>query len=360
MTQPLVAVVTPVYNGEPHLKHTLRCVQAQTYPNLVHVVLDNASTDDTPEQIRAAEGGRVPIQAHRNDKLLPQVENWNAALALCPPEAKYVQFLAADDLIRSDAIEKLVEAAEADDEIDYVGAIDIFNGETKPHGLDPSVSIVSGRSFGADLMETKLQWVNAAHLFFRATPERLNAPFKQAWHPIQDRDFLVRDLLQRKVGFVFEPLYFTRYDEKTETAKFGGSTIFIYPNFKLLLDYGEQYFSAPRFNQVKRHQFAKLLRHLLYWRLTKKAKFAEPASTGLAERGMEPDWFDYCRAVLTWPTYKIPLLMQSATERPQKISEADFSATVAPQADSADIGALQGGRAPINVVQTDSQVASHT
>ena len=113
MTQPLVAVVTPVYNGEPHLKHTLRCVQAQTYPNLVHVVLDNASTDDTPEQIRAAEGGRVPIQAHRNDKLLPQVENWNAALALCPPEAKYVQFLAADDLIRSDAIEKLVEAAEA-------------------------------------------------------------------------------------------------------------------------------------------------------------------------------------------------------------------------------------------------------
>ncbi len=37
--RPLVAIVTPVYNGNPWLVRTLASVQAQTYPNLVHVVL---------------------------------------------------------------------------------------------------------------------------------------------------------------------------------------------------------------------------------------------------------------------------------------------------------------------------------
>ncbi len=35
---PLVAVVTPVYNGEKYLAETMECVQAQDYPELVHIV----------------------------------------------------------------------------------------------------------------------------------------------------------------------------------------------------------------------------------------------------------------------------------------------------------------------------------
>ena len=40
---PTVAVVTPVYNGAKFLREAMLSVQAQTYPNLVHFVLDNAS-----------------------------------------------------------------------------------------------------------------------------------------------------------------------------------------------------------------------------------------------------------------------------------------------------------------------------
>ena len=58
---PLVAILTPVYNWASFLAETMACVQAQTYPNLVHIVLDNASTDATPEIINRYSGGRVPI-----------------------------------------------------------------------------------------------------------------------------------------------------------------------------------------------------------------------------------------------------------------------------------------------------------
>src|SRR5688572_574004 len=97
---PLVVVVTPVYNGSPYLQRTLACVQAQTYPNIIHVVLDNASTDDTAEVIAGAVGGRVPILTKRNAATLGQVDNWNAAVAMTPAEAKYVKILCADDLMR--------------------------------------------------------------------------------------------------------------------------------------------------------------------------------------------------------------------------------------------------------------------
>ena len=65
-TAPLVAIVTPVYNGEQYLAEAMESVQAQTYPNLVHVILDNASTDRTAEIIESFRGRKVPLLVGRN------------------------------------------------------------------------------------------------------------------------------------------------------------------------------------------------------------------------------------------------------------------------------------------------------
>jgi glycosyltransferase involved in cell wall biosynthesis len=109
---PLVAVVTPVYNGAAYLHELMESVQAQTYPNLVHVVLDNCSTDATPEIIAAYAGRRVPVVTRRNESALPLSANWNTALELVPREAKYVRIISHDDLLTPDAIERLVEVGE--------------------------------------------------------------------------------------------------------------------------------------------------------------------------------------------------------------------------------------------------------
>jgi glycosyltransferase involved in cell wall biosynthesis len=70
-TRALAAICTPVYNGQKYLAETLECVQAQTYPNLVHVILDNASKDSTPEIIERFKGGRVPLLVSRNPETVP-------------------------------------------------------------------------------------------------------------------------------------------------------------------------------------------------------------------------------------------------------------------------------------------------
>lgn len=86
---PLITIVTPVYNGARYLRETMECVQAQTYPNLVHVVLDNASTDETPQIIESFKGRRVPILTARNFDIIPQQANWEKAIRLTPSGAAY-------------------------------------------------------------------------------------------------------------------------------------------------------------------------------------------------------------------------------------------------------------------------------
>ena len=46
---PLVSVVTPVYNGGKFLRECIESVLSQTYQNFEYIILNNSSTDDTLE-----------------------------------------------------------------------------------------------------------------------------------------------------------------------------------------------------------------------------------------------------------------------------------------------------------------------
>ena len=45
---PLVSIITVVYNGEKTLSQTIESIQQQTYKNIEYLIIDGASTDNTP------------------------------------------------------------------------------------------------------------------------------------------------------------------------------------------------------------------------------------------------------------------------------------------------------------------------
>ena len=62
---PTVSIVTPAYNQAEFLRDTIESVLAQDYPYIEYVVLDDGSTDETP-QILAEYGDRVRWETHAN------------------------------------------------------------------------------------------------------------------------------------------------------------------------------------------------------------------------------------------------------------------------------------------------------
>lgn len=107
----LVSIVIAAYNAEAWLAETLDSAVAQTWPHAEVILVDDGSTDRTPEIARRYEAAGV--------KVLRQ-ENQGACAArnrgLREVQGEFIQFLDADDVLAPDKVERqmrrLAEAPE--------------------------------------------------------------------------------------------------------------------------------------------------------------------------------------------------------------------------------------------------------
>ncbi|HEY4067989.1 MAG TPA: glycosyltransferase family A protein [Burkholderiaceae bacterium] len=88
----LCSVVMPLYNKAPYVAMAVASVLAQTHANLELIVVDDGSSDDGPEQVRAIADPRVRLEAQANAGVSAAR---NHAIALARGE--WVFFLDGDD-----------------------------------------------------------------------------------------------------------------------------------------------------------------------------------------------------------------------------------------------------------------------
>ena len=329
MSLPLVAIVTPVYNGAPWLERTMACVQRQTYGNIIHVLLDNASTDDTPKTIERFRGQKVPLKVASNKELLPQTANWNAAMKLVPAEAKYVMLLCSDDLIRADAIEKLVARAEEDDEIVLVTAPDICMDQVRAPLPPGGKNIVDGKDFIRAFLNNTHN-IYAWQLFFaRWRPEHANEDYFSYTVGSLDTDKLLHLMTTGKVGFVMEPLFFTRFHAANMSSQFIANRS---PKFRLFrwepaILFAKALLDPDAARRVIQNEKYFVLRFVLLWKLTGAGEPADALRKRLTDDGYPPKWWEYAAAVLSYPGYKKrQARIREAANRnwPSAITEDDF------------------------------------
>lgn len=68
--RPLVTVITPTFNRADYILETIESIQAQSYPNIEHIVVDDGSSDHTQEVLAGAAGGlRVIRQENAGEPL---------------------------------------------------------------------------------------------------------------------------------------------------------------------------------------------------------------------------------------------------------------------------------------------------
>lgn len=99
-----ISVIVPVYNVAPYLKKCLDSIIHQTYTNLEIILVDDGSTDESPQicDEYAAKDKRIVVIHKKNGG---QSEARNFGLDICKGE--FISFVDSDDWIERDFIEIL-------------------------------------------------------------------------------------------------------------------------------------------------------------------------------------------------------------------------------------------------------------
>jgi GT2 family glycosyltransferase len=111
-TSPRITILTTVYNGAAHLQETLDSVLAQEYGDYEWIVVDDGSTDATPEILEraAAADPRVVVVRNETNRGIAASSNRGLAMASC----EYVARLDADDLTLPGRFTQEVAVLDAD------------------------------------------------------------------------------------------------------------------------------------------------------------------------------------------------------------------------------------------------------
>ncbi len=110
-SKPLIAIGLPVYNGERYLPSVLDCFAGQTFRDFSLTIVDNASTDRTPEIASVYSARDDRIRYVRNERNLGAIPNFNRAFALA--DAPLFKWIAHDDLYHNTYLERCVALLDA-------------------------------------------------------------------------------------------------------------------------------------------------------------------------------------------------------------------------------------------------------
>ena len=95
--KPWVSVICTAYNHADYVAEALQSVADQTHPNVELIVIDNASTDHTTDQIRGFCAKNPAVQFIQNPANAGLCRAFNQGLALA--KGQYVIDLSADDVL---------------------------------------------------------------------------------------------------------------------------------------------------------------------------------------------------------------------------------------------------------------------
>lgn len=119
MSNPIISIITPVYNRPTLVAEAIVSVLSQTNPNWEYILIDDGSTDNTWEVLESysAKDERIKVfKRDREPKGANRCRNMGAEIAA----SEYLFFLDSDDLIGDTFVETRTKYIELYPEMDYI------------------------------------------------------------------------------------------------------------------------------------------------------------------------------------------------------------------------------------------------
>lgn len=249
-SQPLVSVLTPVYNGEKYLAECIESILAQTYHNWEYCIVNNCSTDRTLEIAQEYAKRDKRIRIHNNSDFVACDQNGNIAFRQISLNSKYTKMVHADDWLFPECIKKMVALAEANPKVAIVGSYGLRNERVSWDGLPYSTTVFSGREICRDTLLGRLYvFGSPTSLLIRSDEVKARPTFYNDVNPHCDIEACFDILKDRDFGFVHQVLTFTREHvaaESTFSKLFGTDYL---GQLEHLSKYGSLYLNKTEYEQ---------------------------------------------------------------------------------------------------------------
>ena len=224
--EPLVSIITPVYNGEPYFAECIESVLAQTYSHWEYTIVNNCSTDGTLETAQRLARLDKRIRIVNNEKFLDIIGNANRAFRLISKDSKYCKSLSADDWLFPECLERMVNLAEANPSVGLIGAYQLSGGG--PNGRNWRVrwaelpypsSVTSGRDIcRSHLLGGPYVFGTPTSLMYRSDLVREHENFYPNSTAEADTSACYRCLRNADFGFIHQVLSYERVHEAAISA----------------------------------------------------------------------------------------------------------------------------------------------
>ena len=106
MSDPLVSICMPVYNGEKYLAQAIESALAQTCREHEVLLVDDGSTDSSRAIAQVYSQKDARVRVIQNERNLGLVANWNRCIELARGE--WIKYLFQDDLLLPTCVERLL------------------------------------------------------------------------------------------------------------------------------------------------------------------------------------------------------------------------------------------------------------
>jgi|SRR5579859_3335213 len=227
--EPLVSVLTPVYNGEEFLAECIESILAQTYPNWEYIIVNNCSTDRTLEIALDYAKKDSRIRVRSNDRFVGVIENHNIAFTLLPSMAKYCKVVSADDFLFPDCLAKMVDFAEANPSVGIIGSYQLSGDLIKWQGFQYPRAVFSGLEICRHFFLLPQVFVEGKPIIGFGTPTSLlysadlvresSGKFYPNSSPHADTSACFEVLRNSSFGFVYHVLSYERTHATTQSSK---------------------------------------------------------------------------------------------------------------------------------------------
>lgn len=255
---PKVSIILPTYNGSQYLKRSIDSCLNQTYKNIELIIVDDCSTDETPNIVRSYKDDRIRYVRNQKNQRLPRSLNVGFTFAT----GDYLTWTSDDNEFLPEAIAVMLKFLEENKSVDFVYADNLSKyldtGETKKRNISGPANIKERNCVGA------------CYLYTRKVYETVGG-FNPNYELVEDYEYWVRVSKKFRMHYLPQVLYI--YGEHSQSLT--GKRMMGVLLFDKIMKYRYHFISLPQFCSAVRkfllvsidcrESFGKLLQ---YWRET--------------------------------------------------------------------------------------------